>query len=100
MDSPTKLHCSWHVCVFFFFFLRFLVLFIFTGGLQQTKCFSLPRVEMVSLIAKWVAHPRAKSGDSEHERILRLGHHELMCLTLASRQGSRGHLSRSLNLGS
>ena len=37
------LRCSWHV----FWFFRFLVLFIFTGGLQKTKFFAtIPRVEM------------------------------------------------------
>ena len=37
------LHCSWHVFGFF----SFLVLFIFTGGLQKTKFFAtIPRVEM------------------------------------------------------
>ena len=38
-----NLHCSWHV----FWFFSFLVLFIFTGGLQKTKLFAtIPRVEM------------------------------------------------------
>ena len=41
MLTPGFLRCSWPVVRFF----SFLVLFIFTGGLQQTK-FLLPRVEM------------------------------------------------------
>ena len=42
--GESNLHCSWHV---FSFFSYFLVLFIFTGGLQKTKFFAtIPRVEM------------------------------------------------------
>ena len=41
------LHCSWHVVWIF----SFLVLFIFTGGLQKTKCLAtIPRVEMDSIL--------------------------------------------------
>ena len=36
-----KLHCSWHA----FWFFSFLVLLIFTGGLQKTVSFSLPYQE-------------------------------------------------------
>ena len=48
------LHCSWHV--FFCFFFNLLVLFMFTGGLQNKQFFAtIPRVEMIT---SWIFFPK------------------------------------------
>ena len=60
-DSPLPwLHCSWHVVSFF----SFLVLFIFSGGLQKTKFFAtIARVEMMEDsrfgVVVWIGVPGA-----------------------------------------